>query len=153
MQRKNGKILVLLLIALTTTTNAVTEELFNVDVFFGWGGCYRPMEWTPVEVNIQSELTGITQINFSNEAEKDLAKMLIRYDQAIAIAAEECRPNYLTSYLYDLAQTFSRFYNACPVLKANPVQRPVRLLLCDLTARTIKHGLSELLGIEVVKQM
>ncbi|MHC4236873.1 MAG: DALR anticodon-binding domain-containing protein [Planctomycetota bacterium] len=79
--------------------------------------------------------------------------MLIRYDQAIAIAAEECRPNYLTSYLYDLAQAFSRFYNACPVLKASSQQRPVRLLLCDLTARTIKHGLTELLGIEVIEQM
>jgi arginyl-tRNA synthetase len=108
---------------------------------------------TGKDVDIQSELTGITQISFSDEAEKDLAKMLIRYDQAIAIAAEECRPNYLTSYLYDLAQTFSRFYNACPVLKAPPAQRPVRLLLCDLTARTIKHGLTQLLGIEVVEQM
>jgi arginyl-tRNA synthetase len=108
---------------------------------------------TGKDVDIQSELTGITQISFSDEAEKDLAKMLIRYDQAIAIAAEECRPNYLTSYLYDLAQAFSRFYNACPVLKASPAQRPVRLLLCDLTARTIRHGLSELLGIEVVEQM
>jgi arginyl-tRNA synthetase len=68
-------------------------------------------------------------------------------------AAAECRPNYLTSYLYDLAQGFSRFYNACPVLQADPAQRPGRLLLCDLTARTIRHGLSELLGIEVVEQM
>ncbi len=32
------------------------EDPFNVDVFFGWGGCYRPMEWTPVEVNIQGNL-------------------------------------------------------------------------------------------------
>jgi hypothetical protein len=32
------------------------EEPFNVDVFFGWGGCYRPMEWTPVEINIQGNL-------------------------------------------------------------------------------------------------
>ena len=104
-------------------------------------------------VAAKNELANLKQLTFTEEAEKELGKMLIRYDQGIAIAAEECRPNYLTSYLYDLAQTFSRFYNACPVLKANPVQRPVRLLLCDLTARTIKHGLSELLGIEVVKQM
>ena len=32
------------------------DEPFNVDVFFGWGGCYRPMEWTPVEINIQGNL-------------------------------------------------------------------------------------------------
>ncbi|MEN8127899.1 MAG: arginine--tRNA ligase [Planctomycetota bacterium] len=105
------------------------------------------------DVDIQSELADIQQLTFTEEPEKGLAKMLIRYDQAIAIAAEECRPNYLTAYLYDLAQAFSRFYNACPVLKAAAEQRPVRLLLCDLTARTIEHGLTQLLGIEVVEQM
>lgn len=105
------------------------------------------------DVNIESELAGITNLSFTDETEKDLAKMLIRYDQAIAAAASECRPNYLTAYLYDLAQAFSRFYNACPVLKADSNQRPVRLLLCDLTARTIRHGLTELLGINVVEQM
>ncbi len=105
------------------------------------------------DVDISGELAGIDSLTFTEEAEKDLAKMLIRYDQAIFGAAEECRPNYLTSYLYDLAQAFSRFYNACPVLKADETQRPVRLLLCDLTARTIKHGLTKLLGINVVEQM
>jgi len=108
---------------------------------------------TESKVDIENELAGIDSLTFSDEAEKELGKMLIRYDQAIAVAAEECRPNYLTGYLYDLAQTFSRFYNACPVLKAEADQRVIRLLLCDLTARTIKHGLTELLGIEVVEQM
>ncbi|MHC4987698.1 MAG: arginine--tRNA ligase, partial [Planctomycetota bacterium] len=101
----------------------------------------------------KNEPADLSRLTFTDDAEKDLAKMLIRYDQAIAIAANECRPNYLTSYLYDLAQSFSRFYNACPVLKADSNQRPVRLLLCDLTARTIRHGLTELLGIHVVEQM
>ena len=32
------------------------EDPFNVDCFFGWGGCYRPMEWTSVEVGINSQL-------------------------------------------------------------------------------------------------
>jgi len=105
------------------------------------------------DVDIESELSGVKTLAFTDEAETDLAKMLIRYDQAIAAAANECRPNYLTAYLYDLAQAFSRFYNVCPVLKADAAQRPVRLLLCDLTARTIKHGLGELLGITVVEQM
>ncbi|MHC4193594.1 MAG: DALR anticodon-binding domain-containing protein, partial [Planctomycetota bacterium] len=54
---------------------------------------------------------------------------------------------------YELAQKFSAFYTNCPVLDAGPDKRPTRLLLCDLTAETIRHGLSELLGIEVVEQM
>jgi len=106
------------------------------------------------EVDIQNELSNITALKFTDDAEKELAKLLIRYDQAIDAAAAECRPNFLTGYLYDLAQSFSRFYNACPVLKAdNPDQQRLRLLLCDLTARTIEHGMDQLLGIKVVKQM
>jgi arginyl-tRNA synthetase len=59
----------------------------------------------------------------------------------------------LTSYLYDLSGAFSRFYNACPVLIAEGATRATRLLLCDITARTIRHGMTELLGIEVPEQM
>ena len=104
-------------------------------------------------VNIEQELGGIAALPLTEPAEKELAKRLLSYDQAIAIAAAECRPNYLTSYLFDLAQSFSGFYSACPVLTATPESRPSRLCLCDLTARTIRHGLSVLLGIEVVEQM
>ena len=105
------------------------------------------------EVDIQQELDGIPTVLLTEPEEKELAKLLVRYDQAIAAATAEYRPNYLTGYLYDLAQAFSRFYTACPVLTAEPQHRPTRLLLCDLTARTIRHGLSELLGIEVPEQM
>ena len=62
------------------------------------------------------------------------------------------RPNLLTSYLFDLAQSFSSFYTLCPVLKASGRLRVDRLRLCYLTALTIHHGL-ELLGIETIEQM
>jgi arginyl-tRNA synthetase len=86
-------------------------------------------------------------------AEIDLGKQLIRYGEAVESALADYRPNYLTSFLYELAQKFSVFYTNCPVLDAAPDKRPTRLLLCDLTARTIEHGLHNLLGIEVVEQM
>jgi arginyl-tRNA synthetase len=105
------------------------------------------------DVDIETELAGIKELNLSEPDELDLAKHLVRYGEIIESAAADYRPNYLTSYLYELAQKFSSFYTNCPVLKAEPSQRPTRLLLCDLTARTIEHGLHELLGIEVVEQM
>jgi arginyl-tRNA synthetase len=105
------------------------------------------------QVPIEDELAGVKKLSLSEPAELDLAKHLIRYGEAIEAAAADYRPNYLTAYLYELAQKFSTFYTNCPVLDAGPDKRPTRLLLCDLTAKTIKHGLSELLGIEVVKQM
>ena len=105
------------------------------------------------DVDIETELAGLKELSLTEPAELDLAKHIIRYGEAIASAAGDYRPNYLTSYLYELAQKFSTFYSSCPVLIAEPEKRPSRLLLCDLTARTIRHGLSELLGIAVVEQM
>jgi arginyl-tRNA synthetase len=105
------------------------------------------------DVDIEDELADINSLNLTEPVELDLAKYLIRYSEAIQSAASDYRPNYLTAYLYELAQKFSALYTNCPVLKAGPEKRPTRLLLCDLTARTIRHGLSELLGIEVVEQM
>jgi len=105
------------------------------------------------DVDIESELAGVEALSLTEPAELDLAKYLIRYGEAIQAAAADYRPNYLTVYLYELAQKFSAFYTNCPVLGAGPDKRPTRLLLCDLTARTIRHGLQELLGINVVEQM
>ncbi len=105
------------------------------------------------DVDIKTELGSIETLNLIDPTELELAKHLVRYGEAIQYAVGDFKPNYLTSYLYELAQKFSTFYTSCPVLKAEPEQRPTRLLLCDLTARTIKHGLTELLGIDVVEQM
>jgi arginyl-tRNA synthetase len=104
-------------------------------------------------VSIPDELRDLGNLDLSEPTELDLGKHLVRYAEAIESAATDYRPNYLTAYLYELAQRFSAFYTECPVLDAPPAKRPTRLLLCDLTARTIRHGLSQLLGIQVVEQM
>ncbi len=105
------------------------------------------------EVDVEQERAGIEQVVLSDAAEIELAKKLISYEQAIESAAASYRPNLLTAYLYDLSQSFSRFYNACPVLGAPADVRPSRLLLCELTARVIRHGMQDLLGIETPEQM
>ncbi|MFA6176443.1 MAG: arginine--tRNA ligase, partial [Phycisphaerae bacterium] len=108
------------------------------------------------DIDVEKELKELVEtgkLNLAEPAELALAKHLIKYGQSINTALSDLRPNFLTSYLYELAQEFSGFYNACPVLDAPPENRPTRLLLCDLTAKTIRHGLENLLGIEVVKQM
>lgn len=104
-------------------------------------------------IDVEKEIAELKSPSLTEPAELDLAKQLIRYGEAIEAAAADYRPNYLTSYLYELAQKFSVFYTNCPVLDAGADKRPTRLLLCDLTARTIRHGLKKLLGIEVVEQM
>lgn len=81
-----------------------------------------------------------------------LAKHLMNFGLVLETVAEECRPNFLCNYLYELAGLFARFYESCPVLKAEGAERATRLLLCDLTGRVLKQGL-EALGIEVTEQM
>jgi arginyl-tRNA synthetase len=105
------------------------------------------------DVDVETEIAGVNTLNLTEPAELDLAKHLIRYSEAIQSAVVDYRPNYLTAYLYELAQKFSSFYTSCPVIDAGFDKRPTRLLLCDLTASIIGHGLHELLGIEVLDQM
>jgi arginyl-tRNA synthetase len=81
-----------------------------------------------------------------------LGRKLLDFADSIQLAAEEYRPHYLCLYLFDLATLFHKFYESCPVLSAADDVRDSRLVLCDLTARTLRQGLN-LLGIEVVEQM
>jgi arginyl-tRNA synthetase len=59
----------------------------------------------------------------------------------------------LAGHLYRLAVAFMAFYEKCPVLAAGePAVRAGRLVLCDLTARTLRRGL-DLLGISTPDRM
>ena len=82
--------------------------------------------------------------------ENDLAIALLRLPEVLDAAEHELAPNRLTDYLFDLSQTFSRFYTNNKVL--GDARQTTRLALCDLTARTLKLGLS-LLGIGVIEEM
>ena len=78
---------------------------------------------------------------------------LLRFPEAIVETLDDYRPNQLTDHLFELAKCFASFFEQCPVLTADSrQQRDSRLLLCDLTARTLKQGL-ELLGCDVVEKM
>ena len=46
-----------IVLALSSLVWASDEDIFNVDFFCGWGGYYRPMEWTPIEIGIDSDMT------------------------------------------------------------------------------------------------
>jgi arginyl-tRNA synthetase len=93
------------------------------------------------------------EIALTHPAERKLGVLLLRLPEILELAAGERKPNILTDYLFDLANTFSSFYDECPVLKAESTARQSsRLALCDLTARNLKFGL-ELLGIGVVDRM
>ena len=85
-------------------------------------------------------------------AERRLLIELHFYGHAVEEVGRSCRPHALSDYLYSVASAFSTFYADTPVLKAEPRARAARLALCDLTARTLRHGL-DLLGIHTLERM
>ena len=85
-------------------------------------------------------------------AELNLAKRLCQFAEIVPQVLNDFRPNILANYLFELANSFHTFYEACPVLKADEPVRSSRLALCDLTGRVLQRGL-KLLGIDVPEKM
>jgi arginyl-tRNA synthetase len=109
---------------------------------------FRKGEVTPQEIRARQPAIVVT-----HPAERALGVRLLKLPETLVLAADEKKPNILADYLFDLANTFSTFFEECPVLKADSAdRRESRLALGDLTARTLKKGL-ELLGIDVVERM
>jgi len=84
--------------------------------------------------------------------ERILLRKLGLLPEVIIRSALEYKVNYLTTYLFDVAQAFNDFYQACPVLKAEPEIRQARAALCDATEQVLRNGLA-LLGIAVPERM
>ncbi len=88
----------------------------------------------------------------ADSAEINLAKRLCQFAETVPQVLNDFRPNILANYLFEVANSFHTFYEACPVLKSEEPARSSRLALCDLTARVLKQGLG-LLGIQLPEKM
>ncbi len=95
---------------------------------------------------------GADSIRLTEEAECHLALKLAQYAETISMVLVDFRPNALASYIYELANAYHRFWEACPVLKSDGEVRETRLALCELTGRVLGHALG-LLGIRKVEKM
>ena len=92
------------------------------------------------------------RISLAEPAEINLAKRLCQFAEIVPQVLNDFRPNLLANYLFELANSFHGFYEACPVLKSDEPVRSSRLALCKLTARVLERGL-DLLGIKVPERM
>jgi arginyl-tRNA synthetase len=93
-----------------------------------------------------------TTLSLTNPAEINLAKRLCQFAEIVPQVLNDFRPNILANYLFEVANGFHTFYEACPVLKSEEPTRSSRLALCDLTGRVLHRGL-DLLGIKVPEKM
>ena len=94
----------------------------------------------------------IDKLELAEPAEINLAKRLCQFAEIVPQVLNDFRPNILANYLFELANGFHGFYEACPILKATEPTRSSRLALCDLTGRVLERGL-DLLGIKAPEKM
>src|SRR5690625_2877022 len=87
-----------------------------------------------------------------HSAERDLILMLDRFGSAVQTVSRTLEPHTLCNYAYHLARSFTEFYDSCPVLTSTPHVRQRRLVLVDLTKRTLALVL-DLLGIAAPERM
>ncbi|MBE9195179.1 arginine--tRNA ligase [Synechocystis sp. LEGE 06083] len=140
--------------------NRTSDYVFSFDKMLALQGNTAPyMLYAYARIQSISREGGIDfaqmasgEIVLTEPTELVLAKSLLQFADVIETVETSLLPNRLCDYLYELSKVFNRFYENCPVLKAKDPQRRSRLLLCDLTARTLKLGLS-LLGIPVLDRM
>lgn len=143
--------------------NRTSDYVFSYDKMMGLEGntaTYIQYSYARVksilrrgEVDIAGLRASFAEISLEHPAERALALAIVQLGEVLEQVLEDYRPNLLTNYLFELAKRFSSFFEACPVLKADTEGlKQSRLLLCDLTSRTIAQGL-ELLGIGVVEMM
>jgi len=102
--------------------------------------------------NVEYSHASDAAIVLGNIEERNLVLKILQFPEALQVVASDCYPNHLCTYLYELAGIFMRFYEACPVLKADAAIRDSRLSLVAMTADVLKKGL-ELLGLQTLESM
>jgi arginyl-tRNA synthetase len=99
-----------------------------------------------------SSMPQLGPIKLEEERERALAIQLLQFAEVVPKVLLDARPNILCLALFELANSFHRFYERCPILKAEITTKQSRLALAELTGRVLKLGL-ELLGISVPERM
>jgi len=94
----------------------------------------------------------VDKLILRDPSEINLAKRICQFAEIVPQVLNDFRPNILANYLFELANSFHTFYEACPVLKSDEPVRGSRLALCDLSGRVLQRGL-DLLGIKVPEKM
>jgi len=141
------------------SVDRIKDYVFDLDRMVAFDGNTAPyLQYARARICSIFRRAGITpeaepnQVLITEPAERTLAIELLAFGPVIREVVDTLAFHRLAHYLYSLASAFTTFYETCPVLKADADVRASRLVLCDLTARTLETGLG-LLGIESPDRM
>ncbi len=136
-----------------------TSYVFDLDRFSSFEGktgpylLYQAVRVKSLIRKAAEEGVRAAPIVVGEAAERDLVLVLDAFDHALAEAYDKRAPNFLAEHAYRLAQAFSRFYAACPVLAApNAGLRGSRLALSEAALVQLETAL-DLLGIAAPERM
>ncbi len=137
--------------------NRISDYVFDWDAMLSFEGNTAPyLQYAYTRVQSVFRKAGEWDANaptvLTEPLEKQLAAELLKFEDVLQSVADTAYPHYLAAYLYQTATLFSRFYEACPILKSEGATRNSRLQLAKLTGDTLKQGL-DLLGIDVLDVM
>ncbi|MCR9276891.1 MAG: arginine--tRNA ligase [Pseudomonadaceae bacterium] len=140
--------------------NRTSDYVFDWDQMLSFDGNTAPyLQYAYARIRSlfrRSEAKGLVasdQSQLDAPSERLLALALLRFPEVVEQVGADASPHHLCGYLFELAQRFTSFYEACPVLTADtPEQASSRLALCARTANTLASGL-DLLGIDVIERM
>jgi arginyl-tRNA synthetase len=144
------------------SNDRVGDYVFSFDRMLALEGCTAPyLQYAHARILSIFRKAGVDPATVGDRVpvlaapqERALALQLTGLAAAIADSVDRLAPHRLCTYLFELAQAFTSFYDACPVLRSDvaPDVRASRLALCAVTARTLAQGL-DLLGIEAPERM
>nr|WP_279041079.1 arginine--tRNA ligase [Snodgrassella alvi] len=137
--------------------NRTSDYIFDWDSMLSFEGNTAPyLQYAYTRVQSVFRKAGTwdnkAAITLNEAMEQQLAVELLKFEDVLDSVANTSYPHYLAAYLYQIATLFSRFYEACPILKADEATRNSRLQLTSLTGKTLQQGLA-LLGIETLETM
>jgi len=141
------------------STERQRDYIFDLDRMIAFEGDTGPyLQYAHARIRSIFRRAGETfnvddaQFVLGEPAERHLALGLLEFSEAFDVALAALQPHKLCVYLFDLAQRFTSFYDACPVLSSEGDTRRSRLALCELTSRVLATGLA-VLGIDAPQQM
>ncbi len=135
-----------------------TSYKFDLDRFISFEGktgpylLYQAVRIKSILRRAQAEGVAAGPIAVAHAAERSLALALDNFDAALRAAYDKRAPHFLAEHAYSLAQDFSGFYAACPILAVEGATRASRLTLAQTALKQLALSL-ELLGIEIPERM
>lgn len=141
------------------SNSRTTSYVFDLDRFMSFEGktgpylLYQAVRIKSLLRKAADQGAAAGPVAIAEPAERDLALTLDAFSQAVAEAYDKRMPHLISEHAYRLAQSFSKFYAACPVLVApDEATKGSRLTLSKAVLDQLERAL-DLLGIDTPERM